>query len=520
VNAVKVRRWGVLVLLVLVLPGLALAAAQPFAGRTVTLGVFAGGTRGAISGPFYYFRSAWEQLTGARLNIVEIPFDQLPTKIKTDLITRAGRFDGFVPCATIYGDLVTNNWIVPVDPWIRDPRFPRWNPNDMGPPIRQLYQWGGKQYGANYDADAWVLYGRRDLLNDPKEKAAFRAKYGYELRLPRTIKELLDVSEFFNNRDWNGDGRPDFGIVLPLKVSAQGFFFYLAFAAPYVVVPGPTVDEYHNVFFFNPRTMEPIINSPGHVKALEDYIRLTKNGPRAQLGWDLVESWDPFLKGNAALTYSPGDIGSLSKNPDRSRIKGKLTAGPMPASTEYYDRQSNRWVQKLNRVGNLLGCSWHGLVSTLSKNKETIYHLFAYMAERPRLFQITTFGWGGVDPGKIYDFPPEVSDGQGTGSVQAYIRQGFDRRDALDWLSAYWQNYYKMDAWQEYLRIPGAPELINSLDLHLSQALVGKETPKQALDAVAKEWNDIVNKLGRDKLRRAYQESIGYGKPAPRYRPR
>jgi ABC-type glycerol-3-phosphate transport system substrate-binding protein len=125
-----------------------------------------------------------------------------------------------------------------------------------------------------------------------------------------------------------------------------------------------------------------------------------------------------------------------------------------------------------------------------------------------------------VDPGKIYDFPPEVSDGQGTGSVQAYIRQGFDRQDALDWLSAYWQNYYKMDAWQEYLRIPGAPELINSLDLHLSQALVGKETPKQALDAVAKEWNEIVNKLGRDKLRRAYQESIGYGKPAPRYRPR
>src|SRR5688572_28996039 len=71
---------------------------------SITLGVFAGGTRGAISGPFYFFRAAWERATGAKLNIVEIPFDQLDSKIKTDLITKAGRFDGFVPCGFVYGD--------------------------------------------------------------------------------------------------------------------------------------------------------------------------------------------------------------------------------------------------------------------------------------------------------------------------------------------------------------------------------------------------------------------------------
>lgn len=516
-----VRILALLVVALIVLPAMSLAAAgKPFAGKRITLGVFAGGTRGAISGPFYFYRSEWEKVTGAKLNIVEIPFDQLASKIKTDLITKAGRFDGFVPCGFIYGDLATNNWIVPVDQWIRDPRFPRWDPNDMGPPIRQLYRWGGKQYGANYDADAWVLYGRRDLLTKASEKEAFKAKYGYDLRMPSTIKELLDVTAFFNNRDWNGDGKADFGIVLPLKVSAQGFFYYLAFAAPYVVVPGAMVDEFHNVFFFNPKTMEPLINSPGHVRALEDYIKLTQNGPRAQLGWDLVESWDPFLKGNAAITYSPGDIGSLAKNPDRSTIKGKLAAGPMPGSTEYYNRQTSQWVQatKPNRVGNLWGCSWHGLISSLSKNKETIYHLFAYLAERPRLFQITAFGWGGVDPGKIYDFPPEISDGQGTGSVQAYVRHGFDRTDALQWLDAYWENYYKMDAWQEYLRIPGATEMINSLDLHISKALTGQETAQAALDATASEWKAIVDKLGKSKLLKAYQDSIAYGGAAPRYK--
>ncbi len=518
----KLNRLAALALIValVLFPAAGYGAAMPFAGKTITLGVFAGGTRGAISGPFYFYRADWEKATGAKLNIVEIPFDQLPSKIKTDLITKTGRFDGFVPCGFIYGDLVTNNWIVPVDQWLKDSRFPKWDPNDMGPPIRQLYKWGGKTYGANYDADAWVMYGRRDLLENPAERAAFQAKYGYELRMPRTTKELLDVTGFFNKRDWNGDGKADFGIVLPLKVAAQGFFYYLAFAAPYVVMPGATVDEFHNVFFFNPRTGDPIVNSPGHVRALEDYIALTKNGPQAQLGWDLVESWDPFLKGNAAFTYSPGDIGSLAKNPDRSTIKGKLAASPMPGTTEVYDRQTAKWAARRNRVGNLWGCSWHGLISSFSKNKETIYHLFAYMAERNRLFQTTAFGWGGVDPGKIYDFPPEISDGQGTGSIEAYVKEGFDRQDALQWLSAYWENYYKMDAWQEYLRIPGATEMINSLDLHISQALVGKESPQQAMDAVAREWKDIANKLGRDKIVKAYRDSINYGGPAPRYRPR
>jgi multiple sugar transport system substrate-binding protein len=37
------------------------------------------------------------------------------------------------------------------------------------------------------------------------------------------------------------------------------------------------------------------------------------------------------------------------------------------------------------------------------------------------------------------------------------------------------------------------------LDLHVNKALAGQETPKQALDAVAKEWNAITDRLGRQK---------------------
>jgi ABC-type glycerol-3-phosphate transport system substrate-binding protein len=47
--------------------------------------------------------------------------------------------------------------------------------------------------------------------------------------------------------------------------------------------------------------------------------------------------------------------------------------------------------------------------------------------------------------------------------------------------------------------IPGAAQYEDSLDLHVNKALAGQETPQVALDAVAKEWEDITNKLGRDQ---------------------
>ncbi len=47
------------------------------------------------------------------------------------------------------------------------------------------------------------------------------------------------------------------------------------------------ITRYHNVFWFDPETMEPLINTPGHVKALEMLTELTKAGPSAMVGWEL-----------------------------------------------------------------------------------------------------------------------------------------------------------------------------------------------------------------------------------------
>ncbi len=56
----------------------------------------------------------------------------------------------------------------------------------------------GKLMGAPQYYNFPMLFYRKDLLEDPNERAAFKAKYGRELTVPRTYDELKQVAEFFN----------------------------------------------------------------------------------------------------------------------------------------------------------------------------------------------------------------------------------------------------------------------------------------------------------------------------------
>ena len=56
-------------------------------------------------------------------------------------------------------------------------------------------------YPTEGDAPGWAY--RKDLFEDPKEKEAFKAKYGYDLAVPDTWAQLKDIGEFFTRPDKN-----------------------------------------------------------------------------------------------------------------------------------------------------------------------------------------------------------------------------------------------------------------------------------------------------------------------------
>lgn len=484
--------------------------AKPFEGVEISVTVNGAGPEGGISGPLHQFRPIWEELSGGKVNIVELPFAEHYTKMMLDLRNGTGQYDAFMVGAFWYGDIVPAGYAFPIDDLMASGQYPQWTYEDMPPALRNLHQWEGVGYGVLNDADGQALYYRTDVLSDPQWQEEFQAEYGYELpNPPDTWQQVLDISQFFAGKNWDdNDPDPDSGMVLHLKVGEQGHYHFQSLSASFVINPGDEVTRTQNVYWFDPEDMTPLINSPGHVKALEFLQELHKTGPSAQVGWSLGEAWDYFLRGKSVFVFSWGDVGSLCQDESRSKIKGVCGTAMLPSSEEYYDFEKEEFVtlDEPRKVGNTTGGSWHGVISNYSANPEATYSFLALMAMRPTNLLNAQWGWTGVDPGYKYHLLEE--DG-GTATIEDYVAAGWNADDAKLYLKAY-SEVFSAPTMLTYLRIPGTFEYWDILDKNLSAAMSGSTNAKQALDDTAAAWEQVTDRIGRDSQIRDYQAAIGY----------
>ena len=470
---------------------------KPYKNTTINVMVL----RSAVGDCVEYHAPRWEEETGAHVNITKIPIDTLHQEIFADL-KGPGLYDAYQTAAWFYGDFFTSNepTIVEIAPFLKDPKYPYWDPDQFLPAMKRLYTWQGKLYGVLFDADAQILYYRKDVLGNADYQEKFKKKLGYDLpNPPKTMKEMHDIASFFTGWDWNGDGKDDWGISLHAKVNEQGFFHFLTLAAPYVVSPN------NKYFYFNPDDMKPLINSEGHIRALEDYVKFLANGPSEQTGWTLEQGWNVFLSGHAVMEPTWGDLPTLAQNRARSSVQGRVGATIIPGTTESFNSLTNQWEKSsLNTVGNTNGGSWHCVLSRLSKKKEATYDFLAFMANKKNAFFNVTNGWTGVQPAMKYEYFPPV----GTGRVEEWENQGWDKADAIAYLNAYYVNLV-LPAQEIYLRIPGAADYWHELDVSVSSVLSGATKPKEALDDLYKAWEQITDRYGRESQKKLYAESYG-----------
>lgn len=500
------KKLSILIIMVLILVPVMLLAIDPnrdYRGITIRIAVMQSGRKGAISGPLYDAAELWNKETGGKVEIVEIPFEDMYEKIMTDLIAGTGYYDGAIIASWWLGDLVAGDYVVPIDEYYEKGTHPVWKKEWVPPALAILHEWKGKWYGPPNDSDGQILYYRYDLFTDPEVRKKFKEKYGYDIPVPpRTWDQVLDLAEFFTGWDWNNDGEPDYGFVMHLKVHGQAFFHFMSLSAPFVINPYNP-----KLYWFDPIDMKPLIKSPGHRKALELLLKLHSYGPPAEVSWDLGEAWDFFLRGKAAMTFTWGDLGSLAQDESRSKVKGKLGCTIIPGTYESYDIVHERWVKfdKPNIVGNTTGASWYGVIFKHSKHPEAVYDYYALMARRDFSLWNISNGWTGVDPGlKIHFLRP-----LGEAKMRDFLKYGWDPGDVDEYLAAYYENFFS-ELLFPYLRIPGTPEYWDSLDIHLSEVVSGQKTINEALDAIYKDWEKITKRLGRKEQLKLYRESINW----------
>ena len=473
-----------------------------FAGQTVTFLV----PDLTVHVPVFEVREEFEAATGATLEIVTLPLHDVLPRFLEDSVSGIGTFDTAIIGAWLLPELVEGDFLQPLGPYLEDPTYPAWDLEAILPGPRALMEYGGQLYTTGYDHDGEVFYYRRDLLTDPEHQAAFAEANGYALPVPpQTWEQAIAIARYFNGKDWDGDGEPESGVTMHLKVGATAMFHFMSFSAPYVIGP-----ENAKLYWFHPEDMTPLITSPGHVAAINALIELTQHGPEAMFGWAHGESWDYFLAGKAATTFTWGDLGALAQQtPERggkSLVRGLTAAAELPGTNGYYNFVSGAVVATAepNIVGNTTGGNWAPVLSKYAPAPEATYYVMALLAHSAKRMTHAGRGFDGVDLGATYHFPPP----HGTGSIEEFTSLGWDEQDAIDYTDAFFMTF---DNPQQlpYLRIPGTFEYWLSLDTNLSRALLGELSPEEALQVTADEWERITDRFGRDRQRASYKASLG-----------
>src|SRR6516164_7547658 len=469
---------------------------KPYKGQTINVMVL----KATVGDGLKHWVPLWEEATGGKVNVAEVPIDTLHQQIFSDLQT-THKYDAYMTGAWFYGDFFVPKepYIIEVAPFLKDPKYPYWTPDDWIPAMKTLYSWQGKIYGVLFDGDCQILYYRRDAFDKPENQQKFKEKVGYDFpNPPKTAKEMYDVANFFTGWDWNGDGQNDWGISLHAKVNEQGFFHFLTLSAPFVV------SQDNKYYFFNPDTMKPLINSEGHLRALEDYVKFLANGPKEEISWTLAQGWNLFLAGHSATEPTWGDLPTFAQDPKTSKVKGMMGAAPLPGTTEAFNPITGQWKKyDLNQVGNTNGGSWHCVISRLSKKQEATYDFLAFMANQKSAFFNCTHGWTGVQPGMTYEYLPPA----GTSTIAEWQGQGWNAADVAEYLHGYYEGL-AMPLQEEYLRIPGTAEYWHELDVNVSAVLGKQMSAKQALDATAESWEAITERYGRPAQQALYKASF------------
>lgn len=432
---------------------------------------------------------AWEEATGAKVELSIFPMGELVDKVTTGLA--AGTFVGDIMNVPSYlaGDLMGGGLIEPVPDEVKA----RLDWEDVIPVFREEQSdWGGVTYGYPWDGDVHSLFFRQDLIDDPANQAKFKEKYGYDLVAPQSWDQFRDVSEFFTG-DW-GDGKQHYGATMLMLRKGHGFHGFTSVAAGFAKMPDDPA------FFFDPETMDPRINNEGFVAALEYIVDLHQFMPPDNPTLDWIGNVQAFASGLAAMDIQWADVGVMAYDPDFSIVAGKVGYALTPGSMKTFDARTGEWAtfDTPNYAPYIAYGGWHNIIPANAKSKEAAIDLAAYLTSPEIMTYAAVTPGSGVNPARVSTLE----------NTTAWLGVGFpDEKAVADFLAIQLESMNHPNVIFQ-LRLPGYIQYQDALELAISKAVAGQATPQEALDEAAAAWNEITERLGRESQLKLYRQSI------------
>lgn len=352
--------------------------------------------------------------------------------------------------------------------------------------------WDGQMIQYPMDGDRHYLKYFTDIFSDPAMQERFKSETGRDLAVPATWEEYNEVARVFSGWDWSGNGTDNFGSAEVAKRDDLMFSAFISRAAAFAKHP-----DVKGGFFFDLETMEPLINTPGFVRGLELFVEASKDWAPGGANFGLGDEIFSFGGGQALMSYLWDDAFIQAQQSD-SPIRNNVAAAPLPGSSEVWNRDTGQWdhFDEPNRAPYITW-GWTSAVSSRSQNQDMAFDYLCFFANEANTLSDLQIGRFGVNPYRESHFD----------SALWTDKLGWD----ADLASSYVETLSSMDDSQNRvfdLRVPGVNQFMTSMATGVASAIAGQMEPQEALDQVAKEWAEIVDRIGTDTVRSAYASVV------------
>jgi multiple sugar transport system substrate-binding protein len=473
--------------------GWAGAADKPYEGVTVNIVTFTGPQ---IAEPLQRRAPDFEKLTGAKVQVITVPFSDLYNKLLTDFATGTNSYDAAVFAPQWMGDFIEPGYLEPLTEKVKADKDLKWD--DIAPFFRDFSaSYKGDVYTIPLDGDFQMAYYRTDLLKEAG------------MEPPKTWDDYLAIAQHFNGKDLNGDGKADYGSCIAKKRNAQSYWFITSIAGNFLQTQGTA----QGAFFAD--DMTPLIDNEGFRKALQIYIDSTKYGPPDEINLDVGDTRGLFTSGRCALTLDWGDIGTLAIDPKTSKVNDKVGAVIIPGTKEVVDRATGKLVpcdaktcpnaiDGVNHAPFAAFGGWSGAInkSKDQKTKDAAYAFLSYMSAPEQANVDVTIGATGFNPYRTSQFE----------NLDLWLKAGMSQEAAKVYLGAIQASLNSPNMVLD-LRIPQNQRYQQIvLDTAIHRALAGETTPDETITEIVTGWNEITQELGKDDQQAAYKATLGVTK--------
>jgi multiple sugar transport system substrate-binding protein len=397
--------------------------------------------------PANYLQELVNEYPDAQITVETTPWADFQTKAFLEFTAQGDSYDMVVGDSQWLGAGSIGGHYVELTDFVREH-----NLTEVMAPATMTYfseypKGSGRYWAVPLEGDAMGWAYRKDWFEDPAEKEAFKANYGYELVVPKTWQELRDIAEFFQRPDANP---PRYGVAIYTQVNADA----LAMGFENVLFSyGGDLGNYQTC------EVQGIINSPQAVQALELYKELYSFTPPNWGNAGFQENNQAMIEGLAAISMNYFAVLPSLINP---------AVNPHAENTGFFVNPAGPGGKQFAALGGQ-GIS---IVSYSDKQEESKRFLEWFIQEDVQKRWAELGGY----------------------TTHAETLESPEFRSATPYNEAFYQSMFMV---KDFWAVPFYAELIQELNNRLGPYVVHSEgSAQEALNALAADWEATIAQNG------------------------